>query len=233
MLRTLTTALHDFSHLFFPHNCLGCSNDILQNDALLCVKCFEQLPETGFIQQPGNPVEKIFYGRIQMEHAGSVFYFTKGSLIQRMLIELKYRHSKEAGLYLGKLLGMELAASGRFDAVDAIIPLPLNPKKEKKRGYNQAMIIAEGINKEWKKPILKNAVVRKLFTDTQTKKGRVERLQNMEDVFIVKDAPALENKHLLLVDDVVTTGASLEACAAPILKIPGTKISIATVAYTI
>ena len=233
MLRKLASALHDFSHLFFPHNCLGCGNDILQNDALLCAKCFEEMPETGFIPQPGNPVEKIFYGRIQTEHAGSAFYFTKGSLMQQLLIELKYRRNKEAGFYLGKLLGMELAASGRFDMVDAIIPLPLNPKKEKKRGYNQALVIAEGINKEWGKPIIKHAVARKLFTDTQTKKGRVERLQNMEDVFIVKDTPALENKHILLVDDVVTTGASLEACATPMLKIPGTKISIATVAYTI
>jgi ComF family protein len=233
MLKTIAAALNDFSHLFFPHNCLGCGSDVLPNDAVLCLQCFTQLPVTGFIEQPGNPVEKIFYGRIKVEEAGSAFYFTKDSTIQRLMIELKYRGNKHAGTYLGKLLGMQLTQCNRFNGVDLIIPLPLNPKKERKRGYNQAMIIAEGMQTEFNRPVVDKAVGRKLFTETQTQKGRVDRWQNMQDVFEVKDAAALEGKHILLVDDVVTTGASLEACAAPILQVLGTKVSIATVAYTI
>jgi len=233
MLKTITAALQDFSHLFFPHNCLGCGSDALQNDAILCMQCFSQLPVTGFIQQPGNPVEKIFYGRVNIAAAGSAFYFTKDSVMQNMIIALKYRGNREAGHYMGRLLGMQLADTERFNTVDVIIPLPLNIKKEKKRGYNQAAVIAEGIQAAWNKPVLQKATARKLFTNTQTQKGRIERWQNMQDVFEVKDVAALEGKHILLVDDVVTTGASLEACAMPILKVPGATISVATIAYTI
>jgi len=133
----------------------------------------------------------------------------------------------------GKLLGRQIAESGRFNTVDAIVPLPLNSKRERQRGYNQAAIIAEGIQTEWNRPILTKAVARKQYTQTQTHKGRVERWQSMQDVFEVRDTAALENKHILLIDDVVTTGASLEACATPMLQVPGVTLSIATVAYTI
>src|SRR5215470_11071555 len=107
MLKSITAGLRDFSHLFFPHNCMGCGTDVLSAGAMLCVQCFSQLPFTGFISSQGNPVEKIFYGRIQVQHAGSVFYFTKNSAMQRMMVELKYRGNKQAGYYLGKLLGMQ------------------------------------------------------------------------------------------------------------------------------
>lgn len=233
MIKTLSYAFSDFSHLFFPHNCTGCGTDVLQNDAVLCAKCFENLPYTGFLHQPSNPVEKIFYGRIKAAQAGSLLYFTKNSIVQRLVFALKYQGNKEAGFYLGRLVGLELQQCGRFDSVDAIIPLPLNRKKEKKRGYNQALIIAEGMQSEWSKPIIKDAVVRKLFTETQTKKGRAARWQNMEDVFAVENEQAIQGKQLLLIDDVVTTGASLEACACALLKIPGVSISFATAAYTI
>jgi len=232
MLKTIITALSDFTHLFFPHNCLGCGSDVLANDAVLCLQCYSQLPETGFIQQPNNPVEKIFYGRTNIQAAGSAFYFTKESTIQYLMVELKYRGNKDAGYFMGKLLGMQLAATERFNTVDAIVPLPLNAKKERKRGYNQAVVIAEGIQAEWNRPILTKAIGRKIFTNTQTQKGRIERWENMQDVFEVTDAGALAGKHILLIDDVVTTGASLEACATPIIQVPGVILSVATVAYT-
>jgi len=233
MLKALTTAIQDFSYLFFPHNCLGCGTDVLGRDAMLCLQCLSNLPVTGFIQQPGNPVEKVFYGRVHLQHAGAAFYFTKQSVMQSLVFALKYKGNKDAGLYLGRLLGLQLAESGRFNAVDAIVPLPLNPKRERQRGYNQATVIAEGMQTEWNRQVLPKAVVRKHNTQTQTHKGRIERWQSMQDVFEVQDAAALQNKHILLVDDVVTTGASLEACAAPMLQVPGVTLSIATVAYTI
>ena len=233
MFKTLTSHLNDFAHLFFPHVCEGCGNDVPGNNSLLCASCFLKLPETGFIKEANNPVEKIFYGRIKVETAGSAFYFTKHSLLQHLVIQLKYRGNKDIGFYLGKLLGYQLLQTERFNDVHAIIPLPLNPKKERKRGYNQAAIIAEGISSVWYKPILKNAVQRIVFTETQTHKDRVSRWQTMEGVFATADEISFAGKHILLIDDIVTTGATLEACGEKILQVPGTKLSVATVAYTI
>jgi ComF family protein len=233
MLKTLNSYLNHFTHLFFPNVCEGCGNDIIENGSFLCAECLLRLPETNFIEEPNNPVEKIFYGRMKIEAAGSAFYFTKHSLLQRLILELKYHGNKETGFYLGKLLGYRLAQTGRFDSVDAIIPLPLNPRKERKRGYNQAAIIAEGIASVWQKQVQKNSVQRLVFTETQTHKNRIARWQTMEGVFENIDKESLTNKHLLLVDDIVTTGATLEACGEKLLEVPGTKLSIATVAYTL
>ncbi len=233
MRTTITNALTSFTHLFFPHNCVGCGSDVLQPNAVICPKCHHSLPLTGFMPQPGNPVEKIFYGRVTVQQAGSLLYFTKNSVVQQLVFALKYKGNKEAGYYLGRLLGIEIEECKRFDEVDAIIPLPLNSKKEKKHGYNQAALIAEGIQQVWNRPVINNAALRKHFTETQTHKGRTARWQNMQGVFAAGDVAALQNKHLLLVDDVVTTGASLEACTNALAAIPGVRISIATVAYTI
>jgi ComF family protein len=225
--------IDDFLHLFFPHNCLGCGTDILNNEDALCAYCLTQLPETGFLMRPENPIEKIFYGRIPVEHAGSAFYFNKDSLLQHIIVQLKYRGNRDAGIYLGKLLGSHLADAQRFNDVDMIIPLPLNEKKLFMRGYNQTSLIAKGITEVWKKPVNEYSVRRMLFTETQTHKDRISRWQTMEGVFAVTNGSELNDKHILLVDDVITTGATIEACASTILKIPGTKLSIATLAYTI
>ena len=229
----LKNYFNNFIHLFFPHNCLGCGTDILNNDELLCAQCFHQLPQTGFLSSPQNPVEKIFYGRLNIEHAASAFYFNKDSLLQQLIIQLKYRNNQIAGLYLGKILGRLIIDSKRFDNVDVIIPLPLNEKKLLKRGYNQAALIAKGIAEVFHKPVLENVVERILFTETQTHKGRIERWQTMENVFNVADASIIKNKHILLVDDIITTGATLEACGASILQNESNKLSICTLAYTI
>ncbi|MEP6512612.1 MAG: phosphoribosyltransferase family protein [Parafilimonas sp.] len=231
--KTIISYLDDFAHLFFPHNCAGCGTNILENKAVLCAACLEQLPETGFIPSPGNHMEKIFYGRMQVEHAASAFYFTKDSLMHHLMIELKYHGNKEIGFFCGKLLGLKLAAAARYKNIEIIVPLPLNEKKEKRRGYNQATLITKGIAEVWNKPIAEYAMGRSIFTQTQTHKDRVGRWQNMEGVFTVDDQDLLRNKHVLLIDDVITTGATLEACGMELLKVEGTKLSIATVAYTL
>ncbi len=225
--------VNDFLHLFFPHLCIGCGSDILNTQDILCAKCIDDLPVTGFIAAMGNPVEKIFYGRINIQRAGSAFYFTKNSVMQHAIIQLKYKNNKPAGIFLGKLLGWQIAQSTRFDDVDLIVPVPLNDKKFYKRGYNQAEIIAKGIASIWHRPVAANVVERVLFTETQTHKNRVDRWKTMEGVFTVSQPEAIANKHILLVDDVITTGSTLEACGQTILKIPGIKLSIATLAYTI
>jgi ComF family protein len=233
MIKTISSRLNDFAHLFFPHVCEGCGTDVLDNEAMLCAGCTFKLPETGFINEVGNPIEKIFFGRMNIAAAYSGFYFTKDSLLQYLIVQLKYHGNKDIGYYLGKLLGHQLAYTVRFNNVDAIIPLPLNPIKERKRGYNQAAIIAEGITSIWKKPVLKKCLERVVFTETQTHKDRISRWQTMEGVFAVTDPFQLKDKHVLLIDDIVTTGATLEACGEKILEVPGSKLSIATIAYTI
>lgn len=227
------SSFKDLLHLFFPHNCVGCGSDILEDDQMLCLRCLTELPETNFFHQPDNPVERIFYGRMPIRNAASAYFFTKDSLIQHLIFQLKYRGNKDVGFYLGKLLGRLLAKSERFASVDAMVPLPLNPKREKKRGYNQATEICKGIAEVWNKPVIDKVVIRKVFTETQTQKGRISRWENMEGVFSVADPSRLAEKHILLIDDIVTTGASLEACGSEILNAPGTSLSLATLAYTI
>lgn len=224
---------NDLLHLFYPHNCEGCGSDILYDNQFLCARCMHHLPETGFFLKPFNPVEKLFYGRSDIRHAAATYYFTKDSLLQHLLIQLKYKSNQEAGYFLGRMIGQACMRSKRFMDIDALVPLPLNHKKEQIRGYNQAALICEGIHEVWPKPVYKNALTRTRFTETQTKQNRVSRWQNMEGVFAVTHPPDLENKHILLVDDVITTGATLEACGSSILDVNGTALSIAAAAYTI
>lgn len=233
MKQFLKNTFNDFLHLFFPHNCMGCGIDVLPKDVLLCAECANQLPYTSFLKHPDNPVEKKFYGRLKIEHAGSSFYFIKNSLMQHLISELKYKGNMDSGFYLGKILGLLIMESGRFDDVECIVPLPLNELKQRKRGYNQATIIAKGITEVWPKPIFENGMKRIVFTETQTHKDRISRWQSMDGVFAINNKNDLENKHVLLVDDVVTTGATLEACGLELLKAEGSRLSLATVAYTI
>ncbi len=231
MIATVKSYLTDLLHLFYPHICLGCGTDALQNDDLICAKCLLELPETGFFSYPDNLVEKKFIGRINIQNAGSAFYFTKDSLLQTLLFDLKYRGNKQSGILLGKLTGFQLLESNRFRDIDAIVPLPLHHKKQRLRGYNQSEVISDSISSILQKPVLDNCVVRTVFTETQTNKDRINRWLNMENAFVVENKHQLEGKHILLVDDVLTTGATLDACGTAMLKIKDIKLSIATVAY--
>lgn len=216
-------------HLFYPHNCIGCGSDVLESENFLCLECINNLPHTHFAMHANNPVEKIFWGRVGITAAMSEFYFSKVSIIQNLIHEFKYKGNKKIGHYLGSLMGESLLNSTRFH-INAIIPLPLFEKKEKKRGYNQAEILCNGISEVMNIPIIKNNVVRIIPTETQTKKHRAERWQNVEKSFTVLQPEFLEGKHILLVDDVITTGATLEACASEILKVNNVHLSVATLA---
>ena len=214
--------------LAFPHNCLGCGTSVLNVEHFLCFRCLSTLPQTHFHPITDNPVEKVFWGRAPIEMATAHFYFTKQSLLQHLMHQLKYRNNKEIGIYLGRIMGTTLAATSRFAHIDALVPLPLFPEKEHRRGYNQSTMICKGIHESWDKPVLENIVIRTYNTESQTKKNRTERWQNMEGRFQLINAAAIEGKHLLLVDDIITTGATLEACAHELKKAPGTRISVAT-----
>jgi len=214
-------------HLLFPHVCAGCGSDVLSEQNILCMRCMNAMPETNFELHAGNPVEKIFWGRLPIISATAQFYFTKESLMQHLMHQFKYKGNKELGLQLGRIVGSQLLLSNRF-LVDALIPLPLFPAKEKRRGYNQATLICQGIAEYMNVPVLQNVIIRPQHTDTQTKKGRIERWKNIEGKFVLAKPEAITNKHVLLVDDVVTTGATLEACGNELLKAPNSQLSIAT-----
>ncbi len=220
----------DAMHLFFPHTCIGCGSDILSRDNYLCLRCISQLPHTGFEKIPGNPIEDIFRGRVQLESATAQFYFSKGHLIQYLIHQLKYKGNKAAGEYLGAVMGRAMLDSGRFSNIDYLVPLPLSAQKEFKRGYNQAEIICNGMSSTMGVPVHAKNVTRNRYTDTQTKKHRAERWKNVEGSFDILNPQKLQGKNVLLVDDVITTGATLEACGSLLTNIPALKLSLATLA---
>lgn len=222
--------LIDTLHLFYPHICMGCGSDVLSRESYLCAKCFSNLPVTEFARHANNPIEKYFWGRTPIVAAHAHFYFGKGLVVQQLIHQLKYKNNKEIGIFLGELMGKELADSNRFNDIDALIPLPLYPDKERKRGYNQAAIICNGMSTVMKVPVITGNLIRQRYTETQTKKHRVERWENVEGSFAVKDPALFKNKHLLLVDDVVTTGATLEAAGNVLVNDASVKLSIAAVA---
>ncbi|MGQ0740219.1 MAG: ComF family protein [Bacteroidota bacterium] len=214
-------------HLLFPHVCTGCGSDILNEESVLCMRCMDAMPETSFELHPGNPVEKTFWGRLQLAAATAQFYFTKESLMQHLMHQFKYKGNKDLGFQLGRIMGEQIKKSGRFET-DALVPLPLFPAKEKRRGYNQATMLCEGMAETMKIPVLDKVITRPQHTETQTKKGRIERWKNMEGKFVLINQDTIRNKHLLLVDDVVTTGATLEACGNELLQAENVRLSVAT-----
>jgi ComF family protein len=228
----LTDIKESLLHFLFPHVCESCGTDVLEPDHHLCLRCLASLPKTEFHFYPNNPIEKIFWGRLPVTSATAHYYFSKGSMMQHLMHQLKYKGNKELGLYLGRLMGHALAASDRFRHVDGLIPLPLFPSKERKRGYNQAAVLCEGMATVLQKPVLKDAVIRTLHTESQTKKNRVERWLNMEGRFELQKPSAIEQKHVLLVDDVITTGATLEACGAVLLEGSNVQLSLATLCFS-
>lgn len=225
---TLNEIKNSLLQLVFPHVCDGCGSDLLSEESQLCLRCLNAMPETNFEKHPGNPVEKMFWGRLFLVHATAQFYFTKESLMQRLMHQLKYRGNKELGLQLGRLMGISIIESERFYDIDALVPLPLFPAKEKRRGFNQATVLCNGMAEFLSVPVLNNVIIRPQHTESQTKKGRIERWRNIEGKFILSDPAAIQDKHLLLVDDVVTTGATLESCGNELLTAENVRLSIAT-----
>lgn len=219
-----------FLHLLFPHVCVGCGSDIISESNELCLHCTQELPATNFEQHSNNPVEKRFWGRLPLQNATASFYFSKESLMQRLIHQFKYKQNKELGLQLGRLMGDILKKSNRFK-IDALVPLPLFPKKEALRGYNQAEVLCNGIAEILDLPVLNNVITRPRHTETQTRKGRIERWKNIEGKFHLVNPKAIKDKHILLVDDVITTGATLESCGAELLKAENVRLSIACLCY--
>ena len=221
----------DFISLFFPALCYSCGESLFKNENSICVHCQYHLPKTNFHLHNDNPVAKIFWGRINLNAATSFFFFNKGSRVQHLIHQLKYKGVKQIALDIGQLYGYELKDAENFNSVDLIIPVPLHKKRQRKRGYNQSAVFAEGLSLTMHTPVETNILFRSSSTETQTKKSRFSRWKNVENIFYIKNEQLLLNKHILLVDDVVTTGATLEACAQTLLKVQGVKVSVATIAF--
>lgn len=203
-----------------------------RHEKSICTACLFNLPRTEFHLDRENFVEKLFWGKVKLEFATSYLNFVKGGSVQRIMHKFKYRGYREVGRHLGQRFGADLALTP-FSKVNAIVPVPLHKKKLKKRGYNQSEELAQGLSKSLEKPVITNILMRSINTDTQTKKSKFDRWRNVSNIFSVRDHETFAGKHVLLVDDVVTTGSTLEAAAAEVLKCKDAKVSVATLAVAV
>ena len=216
--------------LFYPRLCPACSEVLYGNENILCLKCLSEFPRTGFHLDPENDMARLFWGRVMIRNAAAFFYYQKGSRFQNLIHEIKYFNQKQLGILLGRWFGDELTNTS-FRQADLIHPVPLHAVKLKKRGYNQSEQIALGLSQALGIPMETTLIERVVNTDTQTRKTKYERWSNVEGIFRVTKPEKLINKHILLVDDVVTTGSTLEACATPLLALEATAVSILTLGY--
>ncbi len=230
-MKLLEDLLGGFVSLFYPQLCLSCGKNITPDKDAICITCQFKLPKTGFHLEKENLFTDRFWGRIRIESGTAFYHFAKGGRVQHLIHNLKYKGKYEVGIKLGNLYGAALKKSPLYETIDIIIPVPLHPKKELKRGYNQSDMFAKGLSEAMEVDWKKNILIRTKMTETQTKKTRLERLENVQDVFKINNSEILENKHVLIVDDVLTTGATLEACATKILEISNAKVSLATIAF--
>ncbi len=225
--------LADFVSLLFPELCAACRQTLVANEHIICTDCQYNLPFTNFHQQPDNIVAQQFWGKIRLEGAYALYYFAKGGKVQNLMHQLKYRGQQQVGNLLGRIAGAQLAKNEIFSTVDFIIPVPLHKKRLAQRGYNQSTCFAQGLAEKLNAVVEENNLVRPTATETQTHKSRFARFENMQEVFTLLQPERLTNKHVLLVDDVITTGSTLEACGAKLLEVKGVKLSIATIAYAV
>jgi len=222
--------LQDFLSLLFPRTCLLCGTLLGRQERLLCMVCDFHLPRTGYHAEKDNPLSRSFWGRADIEAAAAYFYFSKGGKVQQLLHHLKYKGNKEVGLVIGEQYGHTLKAAELFRDVDVIIAVPLHPSRQKERGYNQSQLFATGLSRSMGARLDDAVLCRKVATESQTRKSRYKRWENVREIFAVSNSRGLEGKHILLVDDVITTGATIEACVKALRTIPAVRVSVGAIA---
>jgi ComF family protein len=225
------TYLSDFVSLLFPQLCPACGESLMAGENVICTDCRFTLPFTNFHLQPDNIVARQFWGKVDLQGAYALYYFAKGGKVQNLMHHFKYKGMQQIGVLLGNMAGEQLVKSNIFNSVNVIIPVPLHKKRLKERGYNQSTCFANGLAQKLNAVVDDDNLVRVKSTETQTHKSRFLRFENMQEVFKVLNPEKLMDKHVLLVDDVITTGSTLEVCSLQLLKIEGLKLSIATIAY--
>lgn len=224
--------LTDLMDLFFPQTCLNCGSLVQIDSSCLCLGCLSELPLTYFSNYSGNCAEKTFTGRLPIQSGTSLLFYDKKSMVQKILQQLKYGGKPEIGIFFGHWLAAEMKYSGRFETLTTVIPVPLHPRKQRRRGYNQVHLFARTIAAELGIDYLTDHLIKLTNDRTQTQKSRLERLLKGENDYKVKCEEALFGKHILLVDDVITSGGTMESCALPLLKLQGVKVSAASLAFT-
>ncbi|MBR9919810.1 MAG: ComF family protein [Bacteroidetes bacterium] len=220
----------DLLDLFFPHLCLVCGHRRPMSEEPICLACLGRFPETNFHLHPENALTEIFWGRLPLQAGAAAYYFRKDGLIQQLIHQLKYKGRKELGVFVGERFGKQLRDVPIYHEIDYIIPVPLHPRKRRQRGYNQSTQFGLGLAKGMEISCLDDCLLRREYTQTQTRKGRWARFQNVSEAFQLHRPERIEGKHLLLVDDVLTTGATLEACGLKLLEIADVRLSLATIA---
>ncbi|MBP8959455.1 MAG: ComF family protein [Bacteroidales bacterium] len=226
--------IDDFLSLLFPRICYGCGEHLLRNEKLICTNCYVSIPRTDFHLREDNPVSRLFWGRCKIEKAAAFSYYTKGSRIRNIIHAIKYDGVRELGEEMGKIYGEVLSENGFFEGIDILIPVPLHPARQRKRGFNQSELICNGISKVTEIPINTSVLKRISFSGTQTSRSRYDRWLNVGGIFGINDAESLslKGKHILLVDDVITTGSTVESCVDELLKIEDSRVSVIALGYT-
>lgn len=222
--------LNDVVSLFYPEVCPCCGELLNHTEKTVCMSCHYLLPRTGYEHVSDNPVARLFYGKVRLNAAMACYFFAKHGRVQPLIHELKYKSNREAGHFLGREIGKAILASDIYKDVSVLVPVPLHPKRERKRGYNQSEILALGIREVTGINISSNNLIRGVATQTQTRKSREDRWKNVSDVFSVRKPEAFAGRHLLLIDDVITTGSTIEGCVRVLETIEGIRISVAAAA---
>ena len=218
--------------LIYPRVCPVCGRSLFRSEKIICLKCYHHLPRSHFNNDIDNPAARVFWGRVPLHRVHAAFIYNKGNAMQKLIHELKYRGRKDIGTFLGREVGKDISSISLFQDIDYIIPVPLHPRKKKKRGYNQSEIIASGIQDITDIPLRTDLLIRSEFSATQTRKSKYDRWKNVEHIFALTLPEELHSKHILLVDDVITTGSTMEACIQTLLSAENVKVSVAAAGYT-
>jgi len=223
--------IKDFLAMIFPRVCNACGNALFKGEEVICTFCMYHLPKTGYYFRSDNPVARSFWGKVPLQAASAYYYFNKGNRVQQLIHRLKYKGGTDVGIRIGQLYGSELVNSPLYKNIQAVVPVPLHKSRAMKRGYNQSDFIARGIAETLGIHAETDLLLRVHKTETQTRKKRFHRFENMSSVFEVNPRNTSSARNFLLVDDVITTGSTLASCAEELLKIPGASVSIGALAY--
>ncbi len=224
--------LDDIKDFFFPRQCICCGKILASEEDGVCLDCLSGLPYTGLLNSKGNEIERMFWGIFPIERAASLFYYSKGGSMAGVLHGMKYYKRKKLCRTMGRIMAVEMIDSGFFNGIDYVLPIPLHKERLKKRGYNQSEQLAVGISDITGIPLAAEAVIRTHNNATQTRKSGFERLSNVEGLFaLTANSACLEGKHVLVIDDVLTTGATISSCIDVLKDVKRIRISVVTLAW--
>lgn len=227
-----TFLLKNFLELFFPQTCINCSGYVEEHHIFICYRCISEIPLTNYSCLCDNPLEISFKGRVDLISGTSLMFYEKGGLVQKLMYELKYNQKPSIASFFGRWLGAEMLESGRFETIDIIIPMPLHKEKRRKRGYNQSEYFGKSLAQTMGKVYRDNLLFRVADTASQTRKNRAERMQASDIEYTINGKANLIDKHVLIVDDIITSGATLQSSTVPLLTVPGIRLSFASIAIT-